>query len=367
MTALRIATVLSLSALAIACNNEANQPTEQTKAEPVVSSSAAMRQQRPMPPGSASGRGMRGARGAHRARGMSGRLITAALALDLKDDQRETVNKLQEDPTENGPPGDKPDGQKKSMEELNQEIAAGIKAGKIETAKLEPHYAAMDEAHKTRQEAEAKKLNDLHAALTPEQRKALVVAVKAKQTERPGMRPPDDAKEQPKVDPAEQKQRKAEFQKRELVRMTKELGLDEAQQKDVEKLLAKQKDEKPDFKATRDANDKRMDKLLTAFEKDTFDATKIELSAKPAMRDHAKQMVDYLNALLKIVKPEQRDKLAATVERGHGMHGGGMMGGGMMGGRGRGPGGPGGMGMRPRGPGAPSMPSDDDMDDMMDD
>jgi Spy/CpxP family protein refolding chaperone len=355
MSVSRISAVLSLSALAWACNNEAPAP-EDTKSEPVASATATQNRRTPNPlaSGSATPR-----RPTFRPRGVSGQFITAALALDLKDDQRASIKKLEE-----ASATDRPADGREAMQALNKEIVEGIKAGKLDTAKLEPHYADMEKADKTRDEGQAKILGDLHAALQPEQRKALVAALKAKDAER---EPPAGAAkppEPPKPDPAKEKERKAEMNKREVERLTRELGLDEAQQKQAEAAVAKKKEDKgEDRTKQKEANKKRMEKLYAEFEKDKFDASKLELTSKSTMRDHAKSQVDYVNALLKIVKPEQRDKLAATIERGHGMGmGRGMMDRGMMGGRpgwGRGPGGPGGHGGPggpPGGPGGPGGP-----------
>lgn len=345
MSVSRISVVLSLSALAWACNNEAPTP-EDTKGA-VASATASQTRRMPTPMASGSGAPRRPTL---RARGTSGQFITAAQALDLKDDQRETIKKLEE-----ASANDKPADGREAMQALNKEIVEGIKAGKLEPAKLETHYADMEKAEKSRDEGQAKILNDLHTALTPEQRKALVTALRTKDAEREG--PPDAAKapEPPKPDPAKEKERKAEMSKREVERLTRELTLDEAQQKQAEAAVAKKKEDKvEDRKLAKEANKKRSEKLYTEFEKEKFDATKLELTAKSTMRDHAKSMVDWVNSLLKIVKPEQRDKLAATIERGHAMGMGGRgMDRGMMGGRpgwGRGPGGPGGP---PGGPGGP--------------
>jgi Spy/CpxP family protein refolding chaperone len=358
----RIFAVLSLSALAWACNQEAPQPEEGKGTQPVTSASGLRTRPNPMASGSAAPRPQR----EPRAKGVAGRFLTAALALDLKDDQRATVKKLSEEAA-----AEKPEDARAGMKEMNTEIVAGIKAGKVDAAKLEPHYAKMDEAQKEKHAVQVKALNDLHAALTPDQRKALVAALETKEAERNGpaagapgasgaAAAPVPPPAEPKVDPAKEKERKADMAKRELERMTRELGLDEAQQKEMEKVIAKKKEAKEDRKAMREAEKKRFEKLLSEFEKDKFDASKLELSPKSTMREHAKMMVEHYNAVLKVIKPEQRDKFASSIERGHGMMGRGMgrpmggMGGG-MGPYGRGGGGRGGPG-GPHGPGGPGGP-----------
>ena len=61
--------------------------------------------------------------------------------------------------------------------------------------------------------------------------------------------------------------------------------------------------------ADKDAMKKRNDAVLSDFEKDSFDATKFELGGMNA-RKGMEQMIEYLNGLLPILKPEQREKLA---------------------------------------------------------
>jgi hypothetical protein len=71
---------------------------------------------------------------------------------------------------------------------------------------------------------------------------------------------------------------------------------------------------------------KKMEALLTAFEKDGFDAKKVDpFDAKKARAPMEIEM-KLLGQLVPILKPEQRDKLAAKVEKGPSPHGkrGGM-------------------------------------------
>jgi len=56
-------------------------------------------------------------------------------------------------------------------------LVAGIKAGKVDTSKLEPVYAQFDKVTEEHQKKQAEALNSLHAALEPAQQKALVAAI----------------------------------------------------------------------------------------------------------------------------------------------------------------------------------------------
>jgi hypothetical protein len=60
-----------------------------------------------------------------------------------------------------------------------------------------------------------------------------------------------------------------------------------------------------------------MDTLLAAFEKDAFDAKKLDLSATPGKKptEGLDRQVKYLELLLPILTAGQRDRLAASIER----------------------------------------------------
>jgi Spy/CpxP family protein refolding chaperone len=227
-----------------------------------------------------------------RHRGLVGMMFRAAHELELKDAQKASLQKLSAELHGDaaGPPSE--------MKDYHAALAAQVRAGKIEPAKLDPLQAAAEKAQKARRDKEAEALNGLYAALEPAQRKALVAAVRAKQAAHPEHKAagPDQAKER-------------------LAHLTKQLDLDAAQQKKVEPLLAK--DTSP--AALHDEMKKHADAVLTGFEGDGFDAKKLELgpaSGGKGMAAHAQ----FLAALLPVLKPEQREKLAAGVEKAPGAH-----------------------------------------------
>jgi len=343
----------------VACNNgESASPEPGKQAAPVTPTPSAMPDQKPRTMKSPRADRRRGDRKSRRGGfGVSGRFFNAALALDLKDDAKSEIEKIQDGskPVDGKPAADST---KTAMEALNKEITAGIKAGKIDAAKLDPLYAEVDKAHKARQEAEAKALNELHAKLDATQRKAVADAIRADQKKRSErMEKMMEAKKDAPAGDEKAAAKPGANTKRamgthRLERLTRDLGLDDDQKKKVEALEAKQKAVDP--KAMREQQEKRMTALVDAFEKDAFDATKLDLSTTPPMKEHSKAMVAELNALLGIVKPEQRDKLAEAVERQHAGRGGwdGRM-------APRGPRMPGRMGPGMRGPGMMPPPADD--------
>lgn len=237
--------------------------------------------------------------------GMSGMLLRSAQALELREGQKvaiEDIQKSMHGAEDAGPPVDE-------FKDMHTLIAAGIRAGKLDTEKLTAMQAELDKAMLARREKDTTALQRLHDALDPTQRKALVASVRAKQAEREARfaaRGPDAGP--PKGD---------EFKKRRLEKLTKELELDAEQQKKVEALMTKPAPKGPAGEDGREGMKKRMDALLTAFEADVFDAKKLEEGA-PArkMSDGMSEHLQFLNGLLPILKPEQREKMAANMEKG---------------------------------------------------
>ena len=279
-------------ALVIGCKEEsapAPAPTATATAEAIKTATPAPT----AAPTASADHGKHAGRGHHRP-GIVGAMFRAAHDLDLKDAQKATLEKLSADMHDGG-------GQFQEMKDYHAALTAQVKAGKIEQAKLDPLQAAAEKAQKARRDKEAEALNGLYAMLEPAQRKALVAAVRAKQA---AHKAPDPAKAE-----AHQKQR--------LEHLTKTLDLDAAQQKKVEPILAK---DAPPANVADDMK-KHSDAVLTAFEGEGFDAKKLEPAAPPAGKGMMASHVAFLAALLPILKPEQREKLAASYEKPHGMHG----------------------------------------------
>jgi Spy/CpxP family protein refolding chaperone len=189
-----------------------------------------------------------------------------------------------------------------AMKEYHTALAAQVRAGKLDAAKLDALQAAADKAVQASKDKDAQVLDGLYAALDPAQRKALVAAVRAKRAEHPAPARPEGAK------PSD-----AERAKKLVEHLTKELDLDAAQQKKVEALVAKAEQPAPD--AAREEMKKHADAVLVAFEADGFDAKKLELPAPPAKKSPMALHAQLVAQLLPLLKPEQREKLAAQEEK----------------------------------------------------
>jgi hypothetical protein len=110
-----------------------------------------------------------------------------------------------------------------------------------------------------------------------------------------------------------------DWSKRRLDKLTTDLSLDAGQQQQVAAILAKPTDV-PNAAAmqARWADRKtKIDALLTAFAGDTFDAKKLDLGMMPGKTAHEPMdhMVAYYTQLLPILHPDQRDKLATSMDK----------------------------------------------------
>lgn len=172
---------------------------------------------------------------------------------------------------------------------LHADLAAGTKAGQLDRTKIDADLAAIDRAAAARHAKQAAALNALHAALEPAQRAATAGKIRERR--------------------AQQDQRFGLGGGPKLAdRMTKDLELSPDQKKKVEAVAAKAED--PRARAN-----ERSDALLAAFEKDDFDATKLAALDPKEARASAEEEVALVEALLPSLGPEQREKLAANIER----------------------------------------------------
>lgn len=267
--------------------------------------------------------------------GIAGMAFNAAHEAQLTDDQQKALEEMQTklaapDPT-----------QRTVFTDYQAHLNAGTKAGKFDEAQLKADYAAIDAVRRGEEERDAAALNELHALLTPEQRTVVVNAVKAKEAQFDLQKPP------PMPDGGVDDRVRAT-----LNRMTTDLGLDASQQKRVSDLLVKdERQAAGSFPARKEEQKKRVEDFVAAFEQADYDASKTENpDAGPSPHEQMDKEVHFLTSLIAILKPDQREKLAA--ERAPAPPGGHHMMPG-MGGPGGAPGMP---AMHPGGPGAPGAP-----------
>jgi len=310
---------------AVACKDKPAEPEADAAS---TATTASVAPQSSSPAASASASAGLGDGGAHarivpRGHGPGAMLFVAAQRLpDLKDEQKakiDTAQKRAHDPSDTSAR----DAMRTAGKEVHSELIVGVKAGKIDTAKLDAKYAAVEKALRALHENEAEALTSLHAALEPAQRKAVVAEVRAKQSareERMAKRADRDH-----ADAGADGGAKVNHGKRRLDRLTRDLALDAEQEKKVAAIAPK---DEPKGGPDRAEAKKRLEALLTAFEKDSFDAKKLDAfdakKARAPMEDDTKLLAQ----LVPILKPEQREKLASKMEHGGGPHGGRRPGGG---------------------------------------
>ncbi len=240
-------------------------------------------------------------------RGIAGLFFRAALDGDLADDEKATLDKLEE-PLRNDP------GPHHESAAFHGDLVASTKAGRIDAAKLQTDEAALNKAYASREDDQATALRGLHDALSPERRKAVVDAIRAMQAAHD--RPPASLSAAGAT----------EAVVRRVDRMKTQLGLDADQQQQVSALLLRDQPSPAAIQARFEANKKQMDALLTAFEKDAFDAKKVDLAPFPGRKpsDGMERQAKYIGQLLPILRPEQRERLATMMDHPH-EHGHGPM------------------------------------------
>lgn len=240
-------------------------------------------------------------------RGLAGAFFRAAEEANLTDDEKAAIDKLEE-PILSDP------GPRHELAAFRADLVASIKAGRLDGAKLQADEAAVAKGTLARQDEQATALNALHQALTAEQRKSVVDTLRASQA---GHEHPSFASNDAGV---------SEWVAHRLERMKSQLVLDLDQQKEVAAVLARSEPPSPGVLHARfEAAKLQTTDLVNAFEKDAFDAKKLDLSVTPGKKpsEPLERQVKYLGQLLPILTAGQRDRLATTIEkprdrRGHG-------------------------------------------------
>jgi hypothetical protein len=206
------------------------------------------------------------------------------------------------------------DGIRTAMKSFRGDLVAGVRAGKLDTAKLTGDDGSIDKAIAGHQSKEADALDQLHSLLTPVQRPALVANVRAKQADHEA-----HMTEWMQGKTGDGGTGAVDWAKKRLDKLTADLTLDAGQQKQVAAILAKPTDvpNAAAMQARWTERKTKMDALLTAFAADAFDAKKLDLGMMPGKTAHEPMdhMVAYYTQLLPILHPDQRDKLATSMDR----------------------------------------------------
>jgi Spy/CpxP family protein refolding chaperone len=291
--------VMTASSMALGCQESSGGSTSAA-----VSASAAP----PAPSASASvTAAAKPHRNVRRHGGIASALFHAANDLpDLSQAQQDSLDKIEATLKSDD------DGIRTAMKAFRTDLVAGVRAGKLDTTKLKTDDGGVDKAIADHQSKEADALDSLFALLQPIQRSALVSNIKAKQAER----------EQHMTEWMQGKDADGgtvDWTKKRLDKLTTDLTLDAGQQKQVAAILAKPTDvpNAAGMQARWADRKAKADALLTAFAGESFEAKKLDLSVMPGKTAHdpMDHMVSFYTQLLPILHPDQRDKLATSMDR----------------------------------------------------
>jgi hypothetical protein len=226
-------------------------------------------------------------------RGLVGMFFRAAHDSDLSDDQKTAVAKLEEPMSSETTP-------RREMTTLHADLVNGVKEGKMDAAKLAADEAAIAKMLSSREEEQATALAGLHDALTPAQRGIVADAVRAVRERPPAAAPPGAT----------------DWATHRLEHMKSQLVLDQDQVKQVAAVLAREAPTPAAAQAHHEAVARQTEAVARAFESDTIDVKKLDLSASPGRKstDAFDRQIKYVTLLLPILTPGQRDRFAALME-----------------------------------------------------
>jgi Spy/CpxP family protein refolding chaperone len=219
--------------------------------------------------------------------------------------------------------------------EYRTAMIESVKSGKVDSAAFAKPAEAMEKAREEKRVERVARLNELHAVLTPTQRKAVADAVRGRLTNEPtaGARPPGRGVRGPEEQhkgvlrpmgrgPGNRLAGPIDSFRRDPAPGHGEVGfkgmvdgieLTPEQQKKLEELTKKTETTRP----KRDEARKAALAVVDAFEKETFDAAKLELF-KPGAEDATwlKTHLAHFEELLAILTEQQRGDLAKKLETG---------------------------------------------------
>ena len=238
-----------------------------------------------------------------RTSGAAGALFRAIQGLDLREDQKVSLDKIAAamSPAEHAGELDP----RKEMKELHGVLVAGVKEGKIDRAKIDARLQSMDRATAARRQREMTALNDVHGMLEPAQRAAAAAKVRENESKREARMKAHDRPD--RSDAGHLNMTRLKFE-----HYGKDLKLDAEQEKKFQAILPK--DDAP--ARPREDTKKESEAILAAFEKDGFDARRFE--PKESIDKRMAPFLEtaaFFDKLLPILKPEQRTALAEMLEK----------------------------------------------------
>jgi Spy/CpxP family protein refolding chaperone len=188
-------------------------------------------------------------------------------------------------------------------------IANQVRAGSIDPSRIEAEESAAISALQVHVSKEADALNGLHGELDAGQRATVVSMAQSRESGRTEAQPGTGAAAG---------MPSAESERRKLDAMTRMLSLDTTQQQQIFSIMQAQA---PAANMAQERR-QRMERVVDGFQAVSFDARTL-LPTPAQLGDMVRQGIQrhlaFLNQVLLVLRPDQREKLAASIESG-GMH-----------------------------------------------
>jgi hypothetical protein len=234
---------------------------------------------------------------------MAGALLRGAHDLPISEEEKATVTKIEASYL-----ADAQASMPAAVGAYLTDLAAGIRAGKLEQAKLSADFGAIDKAAALQQGKEAEAISALHDALATQERQSIASTVRSRRAMREKLQPPllSDAGG-------------TDWTKFRVEHLVHELGLDvdAGQDKRITSMvLADQKREpqsNPD--ELREIYKRHTEAILAAFEGDAFDAAVLAPPTPRSPHEGAERTATFDASLLPLLAPDQRERLATRVQR----------------------------------------------------
>lgn len=249
-----------------------------------------------------------------RAKGPGDMLMKKALRdLDLSDEQRAKIEALSDG-------GQRSDEGRTAHEEFRAALAAGVRAGKLDTALINDKLAALEQLGNAKRDQMFANLNTLHQTLTSDQRATLVASIRDKADKWQGKHDAhDDGDESaPKRGKADKRGGKfGKFGKDKAMHLMRGLDLSEEQRTAVRDAMQDGKPSREDKGAKRDKMRQKMTAMMDAFASDSFDAKALAADDDGSnhMRDMLDRKVAMVTKLIGVLDETQRETLATNLEK----------------------------------------------------
>jgi Spy/CpxP family protein refolding chaperone len=234
-------------------------------------------------------------RGQHHG-GVLGLVVMSIKDLDLSGDQQAAVEKIRAEIVSKMEPA------RAAGKDLGNTLADGVAAGKIDRAKVDLAINKIATQAQGLHEASLTGLNQLHAALTAQQRAKLVDNLQAHWERWKEAQGRDEADDQV-------------HRSGHLLVLVRQLGVTQEQAEKIKASFRDKMKASPQDHAHKDVQD-HLQAFATAFKSDTFDAKKLtgaKVANGQVARWGATRMARFIEAATPVLTPEQRTKLAGIL------------------------------------------------------